>query len=132
MALSAKTPLIVELSQVPPKMAKAIYIQKMGNISGIEVASDLVLVATYFRPEKTAGGIIRPDDNIREDEYQGKVGLAVKLGPAQDVTDGFISTGDWVVYSIKDGWSVTVNGMACRLVPLERIRMKVSDPSVVF
>lgn len=111
---------------VNPKLA---IINAVGDLSKEDVLWDLVLVGTYIRPEKTRGGIIRPMENIQEDSFQGKVGLILKKGPqASDV----VSEGDWVVYSIKDGWSVTINDTPCRLVPSERIRMKLSNPNVVF
>lgn len=116
-----------------PKLA---LIKALGDLSQEHVLGDLVLIATYIRPEKTAGGIIRPVDNIKEDEFQGKVGLIVKAGPLateyEDETPPTCQVGDWVVYSIKDGWSVTVNEVACRLIPYSRLRMKISQPDVVF
>ncbi len=39
------------------------------------------IVATYVRPEKTAGGIYLSDRTLVEDRFQGKVGLLVKFGP---------------------------------------------------
>lgn len=108
-----------------PKLA---IINAVGDISREEVLYDLVLVGTYIRPEKTAGGIIRPIDNVREDEYQGKIGLVLKMGP--EVTN--FTVGEWIVYSIKDAWAITMNNTPCRLVPAERIRMKVSNPDLVF
>lgn len=129
MAVALNDKNIVALAQASdPKTA----IRKaVGDLSKEEVCSDLVLVGTFFRPEKTAGGIIRPVDNLKEDAFQGKVGLVLKLGP--DATGGpVIKEDDWIVYSVGDAWSVAINGMACRLVPYDRIRMKVSDPNKVF
>lgn len=110
-----------------------------GDLSQEKILGDLVLVATYIRPEKTMGGIIRPIDNIKEDEFQGKVGLVLKSGPLafaeweNETERGEAAIpGTWIVYAIKDGWAVTVNGTPCRLVPYERIRMKISNPDVVF
>jgi len=108
---------------------KAIF-DAVGDLSKEVILWDLVLIGTYIRPEKTSGGIIRPRENIEEDTYQSKSGLVLKFGI--DVVDPVYNEGDWVVYSIKDGWSLTVNGTPCRLIPYDRIRMKVSDPSVVF
>lgn len=117
---------------------KSAILKAVGDLSKEKVLYDLVLVGTYIRPEKTSGGIIRPLDNVREDEFQGKVGLVLQKGPLAGPNAGspfdeeIIEEGDWIVYSIKDGWAVTVNGAPCRLVPYDRIRMKISDPSVVF
>ena len=52
----------------------------VGDLSGVEVFNTQVLVAVYIRPEKTSGGIIRPDSVREEDKYQGKVGLLLKKG----------------------------------------------------
>jgi len=125
---------LVQIAQASdPKVA---LITALGDISREEVLSDLVLIAIYIRPEKTSGGIIRPVDNIKEDEFQGKVGLVVKRGPQateyEDDTRPTCDIGDWVVYSIKDGWSVTVNDVACRIIPYSRLRMRISSPEVVF
>ena len=125
---------LVQIAQADnPKLA---LLKALGDISQEIVLSDLVLIAIYIRPEKTLGGIIRPVDNIKEDEFQGKVGLIVKVGPQatdfEDETPPTCRVGDWVVYSIKDGWSVTVNYVACRLIPYSRLRMKISNPTVVF
>jgi len=111
--------------------AKTAILKAVGDISKQEVFWDLVLVGTYFRPEKTAGGIIRPHENVREDEFQSKVGLVLKMGPGCP-EDPQIALSDWVVYSIKDGWQITLNGTPCRLIPYERIRMKITDPTLVF
>ena len=112
------------------KDPKQAILEAVGDLSKEIVLWDLVLIGTYVRPEKTLGGIIRPLDNVQEDVYQSKTGVVLKLGI--DVVDPVYDLGDWVVYSIKDGWAVTVNGTPCRLVPYDRIRMKISDPGVVF
>jgi len=119
---------------------KAAIIKAVGDLSGANVCSDNVLVGTYIRNERTAGGIIRPSDNVKEDEYQGKVGLVLKKGPHAcfEHTDGSddgaanAELHTWVVYAIRDGWPVQINGTPCRFVPYDKIRMTVSDPAMVF
>lgn len=111
-----------------PKLA---LIKAVGDLTKEEVCWDLVLVATYFRPEKTKGGIIRPKENIQEDAFQGKVGMVLKTGP-ECGNQPLLAMGDWVVYSVNDGWSITINETPCRIVPYDRIRMKISDPAKVF
>lgn len=105
-------------------------INAVGDLSKEIVLWDLVLVGTYIRPEKTIGGIIRPLENVQEDQFQGKSGLVLKLG--EDITEPRVEVGQWAVYSIKDGLAITVNGAPCRLVPHDRIRMVTSNPDVVF
>src|ERR1035437_2510835 len=63
------------------KDPKQAIIDTIGDLSGVEVIGDLVLIGIYIRPEKTAGGIIRPTANVQEDVWQGKVGLVLKWGP---------------------------------------------------
>lgn len=111
----------------------------VGNLDGVEIIGDMVLVGIYIRPEKTAGGIIRPTINKQEDVWQGKVGLVLKLGP-----DAFcnpetgiqytqhVNVGEWCVFKVGDGWSLHINDYPCRLVRDTSIRLKVKDPNVVL
>lgn len=113
--------------------------KQIGNLDGIEVIGDMVLVGIYIRPEKTAGGIIRPDINKQEDVWQGKVGLVLKWGP-----DAFINpetgerytqtvdVGEWCVFKVGDGWGLHINDYPCRLVRDTAIRMKIQDPTSVL
>lgn len=119
---------VQEIAQA--KNPKIAIINAVGDLSGVDVLYDLVLIGVFIRPEKTAGGILRPVDNLREDVYQGKVGLVLKFG--EEIREPRIEAGDWVVFSIKDGWPITLNNTSCRLVPHEMIRMKVNDPNMVF
>jgi hypothetical protein len=89
-------------------------------------------VGIYIRPEMTSGGIIRPTDNLKEDQYQGKVGVVLKIGPDAYGIEPELSLGDWVVFDIKDGWSHYYNQVPCRAIPYERIRMIVDDPQAVL
>ena len=114
-------------------------IEAAGDLSGIEIMFNHILVGTYIRPERTAGGIIRPTENLKEDEYQGKVGLILKKGPMAFLDDDSnqfhgqnIEVGDWIVYRIGDGWSIHINGSPCRVLADNSIRMKIQKPDLVF
>lgn len=129
---------IEQISQAAdPKKA---ILAAVGDLSNAEVFTDLVLVGTFIRHERTAGGIIRPTDNVKEDEYQGKVGLVLAKGPMawmpndDGSSDGGANAeiGSWVVYAIKDGWPVQINGTPCRFVPYSKLRMRTNDPNLVF
>lgn len=118
---------------------KAAIIKAVGDLSRQIVFSDLVLVGTYIRNEKTAGGVIRPIETLKEDEYQGKVGLVLQKGPlayADWEDDGARGQSaqlhTWVVFAIKDTWPVQINGTACRFVPYDKLRMRLTDPTLVF
>jgi len=126
------------------KDAKKAHFDAVGDLSGIEVCYDLVLVVTYIGSEglgiRGINGIelIKTAEAVKEDQWQSKTGLVVKVGPMAGPafsTEGLgpeINEGDWVGYSIKDGLQVTIRGTSCRLLPYDRIRMKLTDPSLVF
>jgi hypothetical protein len=130
-------PKILEISQ--SKDQKQAIIDAVGDLAGIDVFSDLVLLGTYIRPEKTTGGIIRPKEVVQEDEHQGKVGLVLKKGPiAYGDWEDDKSLGQnavlhtWVVYQAANTWKFQLNGVACSIVPYERLRLRVDDPTKVF
>lgn len=111
----------------------------VGDLDTVEVMQNMVLVATYIRPEKTVGGIIRPDSVIDEDIWQGKVGLVLKCGPVafkldEDDRFGDVYPGvyDWCVYRVGDAWELTLRGVACRLVADHNIRLIINDPEEIF
>ena len=65
-----------------------------------------VMVLQYIRPEgtKTAGGIILAAQTLKEDEYQGRVGLVLAVGPdayadtARYPGGAWVKPGDWVAW----------------------------------
>ena len=122
-----------------PETFKRMMMKKIGNLDEIEVMYNSILLAIYIRPEKTSGGIIRPESNVQEDVWQGKAGLVLKLGPNAFEDDGDYqfhgqkaAVGDWVVFKVGDAWSININNVACRLVRDSSVRLKVKDPNIVF
>ena len=126
-----------------PKQA---ILKLAGDLSGVEVIGDMILVGIYIRPEKTKGGIFLTDNSKQEDVFQGKVGLVLKWGPdafvdpesrnlatgGYDLYDQRVEVGEWCVFKIGDGWSVTINGLSCRLVRDTSIKLKIKDPNIVL
>lgn len=119
--------------------SKQAILDKSGDLSTIEVLGNMVLLGVYIRPERTAGGIIRPDMNKEEDLWQGKVGLVLKVGPWAFVDDdnykffgSKFDIGDWGVFKIGDAWPVSINGYPCKLVRDSDLKLKVSDPNSIF
>ncbi len=111
----------------------------VGKLDDLDIFGDLVLVACYIRPERTAGGLYLPSSAQDEDVWQGKVGLVLKLGPDafRDPEDGSfyeqrLNVGEWGVFKVGDAWRLDVKGVPCRLVRDTSLRARVKDPSIVF
>lgn len=139
-AFTAKALEIISSAQDPKQAIRDIIAPALPKI---HVMANMVLVASYIRPEKTAGGILRPKTNLEEDQWQGKVGLILKTGPQAFVSDesyefhpdDIPQVGDWVVYRIGDALEVLLNGttkISCRMVKDSAIRMRVTDPEVIL
>lgn len=119
-----------------PKQA---ILDNAGDLSGVEIMGDMVLIGIYFRPEKTKGGIIQIASTIEEDAFQGKAGLVLKWGANAFISpeDGSlyeqrVEVGEWCVFKVGDGWSVQINECPCRLVRDTAIKMKIQKPDIVF
>lgn len=113
--------------------------EAVGDISGIQVFNNQVLVAVYIRPKQTAGGILMPDSVTDEDKYQGKIGLILKKGPSAfvDPTERWFSgaelqVGDWVLFRPSDGWGMTINKQMCRMMEDIAVRARVSQPDMIW
>lgn len=127
-------------------------LDKLGDISSVEIAQNEVLLAIYRRPEQTPGGIYLTPKDLNEDRYQGKVGLVIKIGSAcrfqrTDAQTGAIygldiQLHDWVVVRTSDTWTLDLNSdakalqlkdfVACRLAYDDQIRMRVPNPGMVY
>lgn len=108
---------------------------EVGDLSTVEVMHNLVLLAVYKRPEKTAGGIILTPKVQNEEIYQGIVGLVLKVGPGAFRDDGVnkfhgqaVKPGEWVCFRNSDAHRIAINGTMCRLIEDSLIRMKVGHP----
>ena len=114
-------------------------LDRIGDISEMELFHNLIRVAMYVRPEKTASGIHLPNSVRKEDEYQGKVGLVLKVGPMAFVDDAVnsfggikVSPGEWVTFRTSDGFQITINGVLCRMLQDSHIKTRIPDPDYVF
>jgi co-chaperonin GroES (HSP10) len=137
-------PSVAMLHEIDPREALR---EKVGDLDGIEVFGNDVLVAIYQRPTKTKSGLILADSTRGEDVHQGKVALVLKMGPTCFLDeDGArfrdISAGDWIVLRPSDGWRVTLNTMKggssrddivdCRIVSDVGIRARVAHPDLIY
>jgi|SRR5579863_6588721 co-chaperonin GroES (HSP10) len=124
---------------------KRAILDVLGDIDGLEIFHNLVLVATYIEPEKTAGGIIKPDRALEENRFQGKGALVLKKGPLAFKDDGVtkfagadIDVGDWVLVRPSDGWEMFLGGkqeqggVCVRVFEDIHIKGRVSDPSMIY
>ena len=126
-------------------------LEQLGDISDIELFHNQVLLAVYLRPEKTKSGLILTANHLDEDRYQSKVGLLIKRGPLAFKVgllvkrgplafeqDGNWFTGvtfndlDWLIFRPSDGWSVTVNGVLCRIFDDISIKGRAPHPDSVY
>ena len=124
------------LHVVDPKQA---LLDEIGDTSGFEVFHNEVIVAVYFRPEKTTGGIILPNSNRDEDKWQSKVGIIIAMGPDAFEDDSGkwfknvnVKVGDWVWFKPSDGFNMTINKTLCRALKDTAIRGIVGHPDQVW
>lgn len=97
--------------------AKKEILEAVGDISKVEIFGAQVLIAPYIRPEKTRGGIITPGSAAREDEWQSKVGLVLKVGPTAFHADRLEQfngrapdVGDWIFHDVKACFQLHIRG----------------------
>ena len=121
---------------VDPKIA---LLKEIGSIDAVEVFNNQLLVAVYIRPQKTKSGIILTSQTTDEDRYQSKVGLVIKAGPKafEDKSGEWFSgveihENDWVVFRPSDGWSITVNGVLCRMIEDVNVKGRIDQPDRVW
>jgi co-chaperonin GroES (HSP10) len=122
---------------------KRSILDQLPDISELEIFHNQVMVATYIRPERTAGGIFIPDKTLAEDRFQGKVGLVVKVGPLAFKDDSIakfggieVNEGDWVFFRPADGMEFfskdKTGGVPCRIFEDTHIKGRVADPALLW
>ena len=114
-------------------------IDEIGDLSQVELFNNQILVAVYVRPTKTKSGLYLTDKYAEEDKFQGKVGLLVGMGPAafQDDSGQWFNNAsfnlhDWLVYRPSDGWSITINGVLCRMLSDTQVKMRIPTPDTAW
>ena len=118
---------------------------KLGDLTDIEFLFNEVLVAKYIREEVGAGLLAAPETQ-REDQWQGVVGLVLKVGPRAFVDDDSnkfygqkVEVGDWALYRNSDGWDKNIayidsrtNFVQCRIIQDAHIRGRVKYPGRLY
>ncbi len=114
-------------------------LKEIGDLSEVELFNNQLLLAVYMRPEKMKSGLHLPDSSRAEDKFQSKVGLLVKQGPLAFEDDNgawfkglTINLHDWLVVRASDSWSITINGVLCRVVEDSLIKMRVPHPDAAW
>jgi len=133
------------LAHMPMKQdnSKSELLGKIGSVEDYELFHNKILVAVYIRPSTmtTSSGfeLVLPDTVLKEDEFQGKVGLVLKVGPAAFVDDEHnkfygtkVSPGDWVVFRPSDTWSAKIKGVLCRHIEDAHIVARIPSPNYVY
>lgn len=114
-------------------------------LDGMTIFGNQVLIAVYERPKVTKSGIHLADQTIQEDQWQGKAGLVLALGPSAFVSDSAydfrnqsVTPGDWVTIFVSDGRKLTIQNpktgekQLVRLVEDHHIRLKMLQPDYVW
>jgi hypothetical protein len=144
-----------QVSQIKPVDyldTKQEILDKIGDLSGFEIAANEVLLAIYMRPDKYGGVIELTNQNRKEDRYQAKASLVLKIGhscqfvrtdPTTGVKYGIpIAVGDWVMVRASDTWAFDYSPSSnstdpkdcipCRLVFDDMIRAKIAHPALIW
>ena len=144
------TSVLKRAAPIDPERAE--ILDKLGDLASVEIANNEVLLAIYIRSNRSPSGIYLTDNTVKEDEYQGKVGLVVKIGPAcqfrrtnpeTGITYGLdVKLHDWVVVRPSDTWPFDLNTdtsemdrskfVKCRLAYDDMIRMRVPHPQMIW
>jgi co-chaperonin GroES (HSP10) len=129
--------------EICPKQA---ILDKVGDLSGIEVFGTDVLLGIYLRPNRTKSGLYLSDNTVDEDRWQSKAALVLKLGNTafkDENGEAFrdIAPGDWVIIRPSDGFPVQLSSttatssreaVPCRIVTDIHIRARISHPDTLY
>ena len=112
-------------------------LSELGDLSGVELFHNQLLVAVYLRPGKTKSGILLAEQTLSEDRFQSKLGLAVKKGDQAFISSGEwqfpdIKLHDWILFRPSDGWNITVNGVLCRILTDTAVKGRISSPDIIW
>ena len=101
-----------------------------------------VLVLQYTRPEntRTAGGIILSAATLKEDEYQGRVGLVLALGPdayadrSRYPNGAWVKPGDWIAWPrlAEASSRMAMGNLTLAVLADERVILSGVDPNAAL
>lgn len=128
---------IVESAENDPKQA---ILKAVGDISKERIQHCQVLVAISPGSKYHPGTrILKSDNAVMEDKWQGKVGLVLAVGPGayQDTPQvkfygQSVKPGDWVLTQPSAGLELYIREVPCRLFEDVNIRIVVHDPEIYW
>lgn len=113
------------------------------NADPAQLAADLpepkgyrILIALPDTQEKTAGGIIRPDELRKREETASMLGLVLEMGPdcyadeSRFPSGAYCKPGDWVVIRSYSGTRFKIKGREYRLINDDTVEGVVPNPQV--
>ena len=117
--------------------------RELPDLSGVRVMGGKVLVALYVGPERDKkSGLYRTPSQLKEDVYQGTVGLVLRHGPGS-FQDGWrdgsrfefggfrAEIGEWAIFRPGDGKRIQFNGVDCRWIWDCDIDATTPDPEII-
>ncbi len=117
----------------------------LAGISGVlpdfEVFHNQILVGIYMRgavKDLGNGKVLHlPDKTVDEDQWQGKVGIVLNVGPLafkNDARNDFggveVKKGDWIIFRVSDGFPIDINGIHCRLLEDVHVKGRLTSPDL--
>jgi hypothetical protein len=124
---------LVEISEAPEFHAIVDYLLR-DHVSHIVPFGRMILVATFIPPSKR-GSIYVPQKSQQEGQYQGNIGLVLKLGESAFKFDGeavgatwegpTAKVGDYVMFKFSNSREFYLNGVSVRWIEDRAIEARV-------
>jgi len=112
--------------------------QPLAVKAGLRIFGPDCLVMIFDKSGQYTSGKIYVPDAYLEDKVQGKMGLLCGMGPlckGPEFDEWFGGKpprlGDWVMTSVRDGYTFVVGGIVMKSVEWKYLRLSVFDPSMI-
>lgn len=147
MSALIKPPSLVGIEEDPlAKMVRELRGHINGDLPDFKIWNNNILVFKFIRTHHSKN-IVAAAETQREDMWQGKVGMVIKMGPSAFVDDASlgikfygqkVQPGDWVMYRSSDGidWDYLPPNVPVRIhfriLTDAHIQMTVPRPDVIL
>ena len=115
------------------------------DLDAVTVFGNRVLVAKFIRKTVgTSGRLLAAHETQREDKWQGKTGIVLKVGPlafkddaANDFCGQNVKPGDWVMFNYSDGSDLDLvqpgaDKLPCKVIKDVEIHGVIANPGLVW